>query len=91
MTTKVIRIESDCYDTIIEYAKGGSATDGVREMEKQIRAFKEKESANTVTSATPVSLPSFGVPAMRGGMTMEYWKELKKELETFIERAQRGF
>ena len=86
MTTKVVRVEIDCYDLIMGYANGGSATDGVRAMEKRIREVA------SVTEKKQMGVGvSFAVPEVVDGMPVEYWKRLKKELESFIERGQRGY
>jgi hypothetical protein len=88
MTTKVARLSVEAQDILRRYSDG-SLTDCVWAMEGKIKELQEKIPDQTVTKVT--SGVSFGVPAMRGGMPAEYWKELKKELDIFVERASRGF
>ena len=91
MPTKVVRVEIDCIDIIKKHTpEGGSVTDGVRAMDKQIRELKdakvEEAKKKFQNASTPVS---FAAPEMLGSMPIEYWKQLRKELDMFIDRSRR--
>jgi hypothetical protein len=82
MPTKVMRVESDCIDIIRRYSGTGSMTDGVRAMERKIR---ENEMRKNEPEA-PKWIPGGN---LQDGMTPEYWKRFKKEVDTCIEEAKR--
>lgn len=75
MTTKVIRVESDCITIMRKYApEPASFTDAVREMERRIQD-------------KPVTAPSSSLswyPSLDDGQTPEYWARMRRELDTVI-------
>lgn len=78
-----MRVESDCLDIIRKYSKGGSVTDGVREMEKLIN---KQPVPNTLVSST-AWIPGSNLEA---GMSPEYWKRLREELDKVIKNYSGG-
>jgi len=83
MSTKVIRVESDCIDIMRKYApEPASFTDAVREMERRILG-QPLPGQMSFTSATNLAAASW-YPSLDDGMTPEYWARLKKELDTVI-------
>jgi hypothetical protein len=89
MTTKVVRMETDCVEIIRGHTpEGGSITDGVRAMEKLIRVSKESRIDEAKQRFQQGSEVSFSVPDMTDGMPAAYWRRLKKELELFIDRSR---
>ena len=76
MSTKVMRIESDCVDIIRKYTRGGSLTDGIREMERRLR---DGEKAHEVASWIPGA-------NLQDGMSPEYWARLRKEVRESVGR-----
>jgi hypothetical protein len=84
MATKVIRVEDDCIDIIKRYSGGGSITDGIRKMERRIidHEMKTDERSDPKSNWIPGA-------NLTDGMTPEYWKRLKKEVDACIESAKR--
>ena len=84
MSTKVVRVESDCIDIIRKYSPMGSLTDGIRIMDKMLtdRELKVLESRLTGTILPNTSwIPGAN---MEDGMTKEYWMRFKKEVDKVV-------
>lgn len=84
-------MEADCDQIIRKYAPDGSLTDGIREMEKQIRDLRDmvRTPISTYeiggsTTADTVSKWFPDPPVIEDGMPKEYWKRLATELEKII-------
>lgn len=83
MTTKVIRVESDCITILRKYApEPASLTDAIREMERRIQD-KPLPGQMSFTSATNMAAQSW-YPSLEDGQTPEYWARMRRELDHVI-------
>lgn len=84
MSTKVIRVESDCIDIMRKYApEPASFTDAVREMERRILGTP-LPGQMSFTSATNMAAAQSWYPSLEDGQTPEYWARMRRELDHVI-------
>lgn len=86
MATKVFRMEADCEPIIRKYAIEGSLTDGIRAMEMRIHELEmmtRVTPSNSFTTADQ-SQASNWFPVLEQGMSPEYWKRFREEVDKVI-------
>ena len=77
--TKTIRVHRDAEKIALRY--GSTVSKGIIEMEYRLQ-HPSSPNAPCVPGQEPLS---------SDGISPEYWKRLKKELDVFIEQARRGY
>lgn len=79
MTTKPIRLTSESEGIALKY--GSTVSKGILEMEHRLGQPQLQTVTGVLQNAT----------SLRGGMSAEYWKELRKEVDAAIEKYSRGY
>ena len=92
MPTTTIRVDDDLKMRVRFRCPDGSFSDGLRELLNDVERLEGslKESRDTITTlqyrvspTTSGSPVSFAVPSVRGGMTDEYWDEMRRLLDAY--------
>jgi len=84
MKTKVCRIEPDALDILSKHSNNkGTISERVRAMDRKIR---DNEMSPVMSDPKSNWIPGAN---LTDGMSPEYWKRLKKEVDACIESAKR--